>query len=141
MAFIQNSNGDNRPNFLESEKSLALDTFNIFSSMGKKDGGYMIVPAGTVYPTNDADAIGILFENVDVTGGDAPGAVLVKGRVIENNLTISAAAKNALINKGIVFVSAPGEETPWEYPETDGDYLVIKQVYSATENGDYLEVE
>lgn len=141
MAFIQNSNGNNRPNFLESEKSLVLDTFNISGSTGKKDGGYMIVPTGTVYPTDNENAIGIVFENVDVTGGDAPGSVLVKGRVLENNLAISAAAKNALIKNGIVFVSSPGEETPWEYPETDGDYLVIKQVYSATENGEYLEVE
>lgn len=141
MAFIQNSNGDNRPNFLESEKALVLDTFNISGSTGKKDGGYMIVPTGTVYPTDNENAIGIVFENVDVTGGDAPGSVLVKGRVLENNLAISAAAKNALIKKGIVFVSAPGEETTWEYPETDEDYLVIKQVYSATENGEYLEVE
>lgn len=28
----------------------------------------------------------------------------------------------------------------WEAPEEDGDALVVRQVYSATENGDYLEV-
>ncbi len=32
------------------------------------------------------------------------------------------------------------EETSWEAPEEDGDALIIRQVYSATENGDYLEV-
>ena len=31
-------------------------------------------------------------------------------------------------------------EVPWEYPVEDGDYLIIQQVYNATENGDYLEV-
>ena len=30
---------------------------------------------------------------------------------------------------------------PWIDSEEDGDYLIIRQVYSATENGDYLEVE
>lgn len=32
------------------------------------------------------------------------------------------------------------EVVAWEYPEEDGDYLKITQVYSATESGDYLEV-
>lgn len=31
-------------------------------------------------------------------------------------------------------------EGPWEYPEDDGDYLIIRQVYSATEKDDYLEL-
>ena len=31
-------------------------------------------------------------------------------------------------------------EVPWEYPVEDGDYLIVQQVYNATENGDYLEV-
>ena len=31
-------------------------------------------------------------------------------------------------------------ETAWEAPEEDGDALVVRQVYSAAENGDYLEV-
>lgn len=31
-------------------------------------------------------------------------------------------------------------EAAWEAPEEDGDALVVRQVYSAAENGDYLEV-
>ena len=31
-------------------------------------------------------------------------------------------------------------EAAWEAPEEDGDALIIRQVYSAAENGDYLEV-
>ena len=30
-------------------------------------------------------------------------------------------------------------ESAWEAPEEDGDALIVRQVYSATENGDYLE--
>ena len=29
---------------------------------------------------------------------------------------------------------------PWEYPKEDGDYLVIRQVYGASEQGDGLEL-
>lgn len=28
----------------------------------------------------------------------------------------------------------------WEAPEEDGDALIVRQVYGAVENGDYLEV-
>ena len=31
-------------------------------------------------------------------------------------------------------------EAAWEAPEEDGDALIIRQVYSGAENGDYLEV-
>ena len=31
-------------------------------------------------------------------------------------------------------------EAAWEAPEEDGDALIVRQVYSAAENGDYLEV-
>lgn len=31
-------------------------------------------------------------------------------------------------------------EAAWEAPEEDGDALIVRQVYSAEENGDYLEV-
>ena len=31
-------------------------------------------------------------------------------------------------------------DAAWEAPEEDGDALIVRQVYSATENGDYLEV-
>lgn len=31
-------------------------------------------------------------------------------------------------------------EAAWEAPEEDGDALIVRQVYSVTENGDYLEV-
>ena len=29
---------------------------------------------------------------------------------------------------------------PWEYPKEDGDYLIIRQVYGASEQGDGLEL-
>lgn len=60
--------------------------------------GRKIVPAGTVYPANDATAIGILFNDVDVTEGPQPGAVMVEGYVLEARLPVapSAEAKTAL---------------------------------------------
>lgn len=52
------------------------------------DGKY--VPMGTAYPTNDGNAIGILYEDVDVTVGDMPGSVVTgQAEVYEDRLAIT----------------------------------------------------
>ena len=57
-------------------------------------------------PANGSTAVGILYENIDVTNGDAPGSVVVAGRVYEDRLpaAVESDAKSALA--GIEFVSA-----------------------------------
>ena len=47
------------------------------------------VPTGTAWPTNDANAVGILYEDVDVTDGNMPGSVVLSGVVIEDRLAIT----------------------------------------------------
>lgn len=60
--------------------------------------GRKVIKAGTVYPANDATAIGVVFNDVDVTNGDAAGAVLIHGFVKTSALPAApaAAAKTAL---------------------------------------------
>lgn len=48
--------------------------------------GTKYVKMGTVFPANDGTATGIVYEDVDVTKGDMPGSVVVKGEVYENRL-------------------------------------------------------
>ena len=48
--------------------------------------GSKYVKMGTVYPSNDAQAEGIVYEDVDVTTGDMPGSVVLKGVVYEDRL-------------------------------------------------------
>lgn len=107
MSFVVNTSGAQRPNFLESEVGLVLKTREIPASMGTQQGKYKTVPAGTPYPSNDNQAMGIVFDTVDVTDGDAIGSVLVAGRVYADALTLQSQAKAALAGKGIVFVDAP----------------------------------
>ena len=82
------------------------------------DGGKH-VPMGTVYPSNDTNAIGILYEDVDVTTGDMPGSVVTKGTVYEDRLPVAldSDAKTALEGLGFVFITAAPTTTR---PE-DGD--------------------
>lgn len=67
--------------------------------MGETDErGREIVKAGTVYPANDATAIGIVLDDVDVTYNNQPVGVMVEGYVYESRLpeTVSDEAKEAM---------------------------------------------
>lgn len=43
------------------------------------ENGHKIIKAGTIYPANDATAKGVVFQDVDITDGDAAGALIVHG--------------------------------------------------------------
>lgn len=107
MSHINTFSGTYRPNFLESEIGLVTKTHTVTAAMGVTDGQYKIVKAGTPFPVNDATAIGIVFTDTDVTGGDIEGVVMVEGRVLKERLTIATAAQTALETKGIRFIAAP----------------------------------
>lgn len=88
------------------------------------DGKY--VPMGTPYPANTGAAVGIVYEDVDVTSGNMPGSVVMSGTVYENRLpvTLAAAAKTALQGKGFVFITEGAVTRPYitsVETEDDGD--------------------
>lgn len=64
----------------------------------KKVEGRWIVMEGTIYPSNDANAIGVVLNRYDVTDGDANIAVLYKGQVLLSKLpeAPTEAAKTSL---------------------------------------------
>ena len=70
--------------------------------------GSKYVKMGTVYPANNGTAIGIVYEDVDVTTGDMPGSVVTKGIVYADRLPVALAdtAKTALEGLGFKFVTA-----------------------------------
>lgn len=61
-------------------------------------GDRKIVRAGTIYPKNDATAIGVVWADYDVTNGDVNGSIILHGFVKTAALpeAPSAAAKTAL---------------------------------------------
>lgn len=69
------------------------------------DDGRKVIKAGTIYPANDATAIGIVFSDMDVTKGDMTGALLIHGFIKTTALPAepTAEAKSAL--KLVEFVS------------------------------------
>lgn len=88
-------------NFLASSKVVS-HTYQISNAgVAANAEGRKIVPAGTVYPANDATAIGITYTDTDVTEGPQPGAVLIEAWILEDRLPVapSAEAKTSLAEK------------------------------------------
>ena len=70
--------------------------------------GGKYVPMGAIWPSNDANAVGIVYEDVDVTTGNMPGSVVTAGTIYADRLPAAAAsaAKTALEGKGFKFITA-----------------------------------
>ena len=67
-------------------------------------GGRYVVKAGTIYPANDATAIGVILNDYDVTDGDAMMAVVVHGFIKTAALPeVPSAAALGVLNQ-ITFV-------------------------------------
>lgn len=105
--------------FLATETDVVRQTREIaqdHSNVQVDDEGYMYVPGGSIYPSNDSDAEGIIYENVNVTSGNMPGSVVTRGTVYSDRLAeeISDDAVTALEDLGFVFVEeAPAVERPF----------------------------
>lgn len=62
-----------------------------------KEGDRFIIKAGTIYPSNDDKAIGVVLQDYDVTESDASMAIVLHGFIRADRLPIppsNAALKN-----------------------------------------------
>ena len=130
MSFNQNATGtgyapgwflaDNEQCTRESRKIAANHAQVATAANGGK-----YVPMGAIYPSNDANAIGIVYEDVDVTTGAMPGSVVTAGTVYLDRLptapsedttsggTTTAGALSTLKALGFKFItSAPAVTRP-----------------------------
>lgn len=100
--------------FCADHDNIVRETYQMKQTNAKTaENGGKYIPAGTVYPANDATAVGIVYQDVDVTAGDMPGSVVTYGMVYSDRLPVSinTNAKTALEKKGIVFVTTPAKAT------------------------------
>ena len=74
------------------------------SALAVTEEGRKIVKAGTIFPANDATAIGVILNDYDVTDGDQMAAVVIHGFVLEAKLP--AAPAGAVNLPQITFVKA-----------------------------------
>lgn len=72
---------------VDNEKCTRL-TFeaNASNAQAVTVGTAKYIPMGTIWPANDSTAKGIVYEDVDVSEGNMPGSLVLKGVVYENRL-------------------------------------------------------
>lgn len=80
--------------------------------------GTKIVPAGAIFPANGATAVGIVYEDVDVTNGAMPGSVVTRGNVYTSLLPTAPADAAVTALKGINFVATVPAITRPAFEET-----------------------
>ena len=95
--------------FLVNNEDCSRFTKTIPQSLAiTNDDGTKYVPMGKAYPSNDSNAIGITYEDVDVTNGAMPGSVVTKGEVYEDRLAITGAQYDSVTLKDLVSPKAQG---------------------------------
>ena len=118
MSFINSGNGHEfkAGDFLAANEKCVRLTKTIpanHEQVRTNADGTKYVPAGAIFPANGATAIGIVYEDIDVTSGAMPGSVVTEGTVYESKLPTApvSAAKSAMT--GIKFITAPAITRPY----------------------------
>lgn len=82
--------------------------------------GRVIVPMGAVIPANGSTAKGILYEDIDVTDGDAFGSIVTKGTIYGDRLPAALESAAATALTGIkVIASSPTVTRPAAFENFD----------------------
>lgn len=109
MSFNQNTNGRvYAPGWFLAEEECARETCEISASHSQAVtiGATKIVPAGAVIPSNDGNAVGILYEDVEVTTGNMPGSIVTRGAVYEDRLPAAIESTAEAVLPGIKVITA-----------------------------------
>lgn len=132
----------NDENIVRETREIAQNSALVVTS---KDGTKH-VPVGTAYPTNDGNAIGILYEDVDVTVGNMPGSVVTGNATIyEDKLAVTGAAYDAVTLKDLVspkaqgWYESDGQQEPTYTLSTDTTVNTSKTYYTKS-NDEYSAV-
>lgn len=98
--------------------------------------GTKYVPAGAIIPSNDGNAVGILYENIDVTTGAMPGSIVTAGVVYKDRLPVTPESSAVSALTGIQFDTyEPTIERP-NFSIKSLATLTVTSAASATTSGD-----
>lgn len=110
MSFIQSpeftGKGFNAGYFLVDDENCTRVTAQISASHAAvvtRADGTKYVPAGSIIPSNNSAAVGILYEDTDVTTGDMPGSIVTAGVVYKDRLPVVVDSDAASAMTGIQF--------------------------------------
>lgn len=95
MVYVKKTETFKEINFLKTQKFVSF-TKQVDNTHADVVNG--VLPAGSVYPANDATAEGITINDVDVSNGPQPVGVIVDGHILIERLSVkpSDAAQTAM---------------------------------------------
>lgn len=116
MSFTQVRTGRGyAPGFILAEEICSRETAQVAADHAQVvtlEDGSKIVPMGAVIPSNDGNAKGILYEDVEVTTGNMPGSIVTRGVIYEDRLPASVQSSAKAVLPGITFKSVPNVIRP-----------------------------
>lgn len=102
--------------FLANDETCLRKTMTIAANHAQvvtRENGRKVVPAGAVIPSNDGYAVGILYEDIDVTEGAKMGSVVTDGIVYEDKLPAAIESSAEAVLTGIkVITTSPAVVRP-----------------------------
>lgn len=122
MSFIGSEGGNvYAPGYFLAHEECERKTREISQANATTVNGKKYVAAGTFYPANSSSTVeGIVYEDVDVTSGNMPGSVVLKGVVYLDRLPVApeSGVQSALEGKGFTFKTAAPAVVRPEFPST-----------------------
>lgn len=110
MSYVVQKDFTTVPNFLASEHMIQKTRQATTEMSNLTENNKQFIKGGTVYPSNDANAEGIVFESVDIINGNTPISVIVAGRIYKNRLHTAPTEEAMTAMKDITFIDAPAME-------------------------------
>ena len=95
--------------FLADTEGCTRETITVaanHAAVVTKADGSKFVPAGAVIPANGSTAVGILYEDVDVSTGAMPGSIVTRGVIYEDRLPASLDSDAVTALTGIKVITA-----------------------------------
>ena len=132
MSFNQKVNGRGyAPGFFLASADCDRETVEVSASHAQAVtiGDKKIVPAGAVIPSNDGNAKGILYEDVEVTTGNMPGSLVTRGIVYEDRLPAAIESTAEAVLPGIrVITATPAAVRPSSFGKDTLTALTVTSV-------------
>lgn len=98
-------------NFLDSQHIVSFTREAKTDNASVKDG---ILPAGSIFPANDATAEGVTYNDVDVSHGAQVVSVIVEGYINAKRLPVAPSAEAIAALKKITFSNVAAASTDGE---------------------------
>jgi len=117
MVYVKKTQTVKDVNFFKSEKFVTFTKQVDSNTEGVVDG---VLPAGSIYPKNDATAEGITINDVDVTNGAQPVGVIVEGHILIERLPVKPTNEAQTALREVKFYDASGTMIPLPVKNTGG---------------------